>query len=77
MTRRLTHSRAPWLRARIGEHAPEDIGFSAEDIDMKQANQTALAGLGRNEDGRGAARVVALSTGLLFSLILVLKALSW
>jgi hypothetical protein len=44
---------------------------------MKQANQTALAGLGRNEDGRAAARVVALSTGLLFGLILVLKALSW
>ena len=51
--------------------------FPAEDIDMKQANQTALAGLGRNEDGRAAARVVALSTGEPFGLILVLKALSW
>jgi tetrahydromethanopterin S-methyltransferase subunit F len=48
-------------------------------MDMEETNQIMLArvSLTRDEDGRRAARLVGLSMGLLFSVILVLQAISW
>jgi hypothetical protein len=48
-------------------------------MDMKQRTQikAARVSLNQDDDGRQAARLVALSMGLLFSLIFVLQALSW
>jgi hypothetical protein len=50
-----------------------------EDMDMKQETRISAArvNLSRDEDGRQAARLVALSMGLLFSLIFLLQAISW
>lgn len=49
------------------------------DMDMKQKTRisAAAASVSRGEDGRQAARWVAMSMGLLFSLIFVLQAFSW
>jgi hypothetical protein len=48
-------------------------------MDMKQKTRisAAAASVSRGEDGRQAARWVAMSMGLLFSLIFVLQAFSW
>jgi hypothetical protein len=49
------------------------------DSNMKEVTRimAARANLSRDEDGRRAARLVGLSMGLLFGVILVLQAVSW
>jgi hypothetical protein len=55
------------------------IAVSAEDMDMQQPTRIAAdrASLRQDEDGSRAARLLALSMGLLFSLIFVLQAYTW
>jgi hypothetical protein len=57
----------------------EEIGVFARDMDMKQTTRVAAppVSMSQVDDGRRAARLLGLSVGLLFILILVLQALSW
>jgi hypothetical protein len=66
----------PRVRA---QQTNEEIGVFARDMDMKQTARIAAApvSLRQVDDGRRAARLLGLSMGLLFILILVLQALSW
>jgi hypothetical protein len=67
---------SPRLKA---QHSNEEIGLFAKDMDMKQTTRTAAppVSFSQVDDGRRAARLLGLSMGLLFILILVLQALSW
>jgi hypothetical protein len=66
-------------RIHQGHCTPIGLHRGAEEMDMKQRTRITAArvSLGQDDDGRQAARLVALSMGLLFSLIFVLQALSW